>query len=74
MVTLGADGSVGVALAPATGNGVSLNRYDAFNVAPPGVQLDNRTTAARTIVNEVTGPNRNPDRGAARGAGPARPM
>ncbi|WP_339110152.1 filamentous hemagglutinin N-terminal domain-containing protein [Thioclava sp. GXIMD4216] len=56
VVTLGADGSVGVALAPATSNGVSLNRYDAFNVAKPGVQLDNRTTAARTIVNEVTGP------------------
>lgn len=55
-VTLGADGSVGVALAPATGNGVSLNRYDAFNVAAPGVRLDNRATAARTIVNEVTGP------------------
>lgn len=54
-VTLNPNGSVTVGIAPATANGVSLNRYSDFNVPAPGVQLDNRTQAARTIVNEVTG-------------------
>jgi filamentous hemagglutinin family protein len=54
-VTVNPDGSVTVGIAPVTRNGVSLNRYDDFNVAPPGLVLDNKTEAARTIVNEVTG-------------------
>ncbi len=54
-VTVNTDGSVTVGVAPVTRNGVSLNRYDALNVAPPGLVLDNRVEAARTIVNEVTG-------------------
>lgn len=54
-VTLGADGAVTVGVAPSTSNGVSLNRYNSFNVPTAGVALDNRAEAARTIVNEVTG-------------------
>lgn len=54
-VTLNADGSVTVGIAPRSADGVSLNRYDQFNVPQPGVTLDNRAQAARTIVNEVTG-------------------
>jgi filamentous hemagglutinin family protein len=56
-VTVGADGAVTVAIAPSSSNGVSLNRYDDFNVGPDGVVLDNQVVAARTIVNEVTGTN-----------------
>lgn len=55
-VTLGSDGSVTVGVAPApTRDSLSLNRFEEFNVPAAGVNLDNRTTAARTIVNEVTG-------------------
>lgn len=54
-VTVNPDGSVTVGIAPTTRNGVSLNRYTAFNAPKPGLQLDNRSEAARTIVNEVTG-------------------
>lgn len=54
-VTINADGSVSVGIAPVVSDGISLNRYDQFNVPKPGVQLDNRSAAARTIVNEVTG-------------------
>lgn len=57
-VTINADGSVSVGIAPVVSDGISLNRYDQFNVPKPGVQLDNRSAAARTIVNEVTGTSR----------------
>lgn len=57
-VTVSPSGSVTVGVAPATTDGVSLNRYNQFNVAPAGVNLDNRAVAARTIVNEVTGTSR----------------
>jgi filamentous hemagglutinin family protein len=57
-VVVNANGSVTVGIAPTTSDGVSLNRYNEFNVPKPGVQLDNRTEAARTIVNEVTGTSR----------------
>ena len=57
-VTINADGSVSVGIAPVLSDGVSLNRYEQFNVPKPGVQLDNRSAAARTIVNEVTGTGR----------------
>jgi len=56
-VVVNADGSVTVGIAGAP-NGISHNRYTEFNVPKPGVQLDNRTEAARTIVNEVTGTSR----------------
>lgn len=54
-VTVGRDGAVTVGVAPAGRSGVSLNRYDRLDVPKPGVRLDNRLEAARTIVNEVTG-------------------
>ncbi|MDO5528152.1 MAG: filamentous hemagglutinin N-terminal domain-containing protein [Paracoccus sp. (in: a-proteobacteria)] len=54
VVTLGQDGSVTVGIAPANRSGVSHNRYDRFDVNPPGARLDNRERAARTILNEVT--------------------
>lgn len=54
VVTLTADGSVTVGIAPTVSDGISVNRYDDFNVRAPGVDLDNRAVAARTIVNEVT--------------------
>lgn len=57
-VVVNGDGSVTVGIAPTKSNGVSLNRYDQFNVRKPGVQIDNRVQAARTIVNEVTGNSR----------------
>lgn len=57
-VTVNPSGSVTVGVAPATTDGVSLNRYNQFNVASAGVNLDNRSIAARTIVNEVTGASR----------------
>lgn len=57
-VVVNANGSVTVGIAPTTSNGVSINRYNEFNVPKPGLQLDNRTEAARTIVNEVTGTSR----------------
>lgn len=50
-------GRAEIAIAPASAFGVSLNRYSDFNVAPVGVDLDNRVQEARTIVNEVTGAN-----------------
>jgi filamentous hemagglutinin family protein len=62
-VTVGADGAVTVGIAPVTRNGVSLNRFDEFNVAEEGLSLDNRAEAARTIVNEVTGRNESTLRG-----------
>jgi filamentous hemagglutinin family protein len=62
-VTVGANGAVTVGIAPVTGNGVSLNRFEDFNVPEAGLSLDNRTEAARTIVNEVTGQNSSTLRG-----------
>lgn len=57
-VHVGTDGTVRVGIAPSSRNGVSLNRYDDFNVRKPGVRLDNRVEGARTIVNEVTSTRR----------------
>ena len=54
-VVINPSGSVTVGVAPGGSNGVSLNRYDTFNVPKPGLKLDNSNEAARTIVNEVTG-------------------
>ena len=57
-VVVNPNGSVTVGVANTTSNGVSLNKYKAFNVPTPGLELDNRAVAARTIVNEVTGPTK----------------
>lgn len=55
VVTLGAGGEVNVRVAPPAAGGLSHNRYDSFSVPKAGAVLDNRTAAARTILNEVTG-------------------
>lgn len=57
-VNLGQDGAVTVGIAPTNRSGVSVNRYERFNVKRSGVRLDNRQEAARTIVNEVTSTER----------------
>lgn len=62
-VNLGRNGDVTIGIAGAGRDGVSLNRYDQFNVPKPGVRLDNRREAARTIVNEVTGTTRSEMKG-----------
>ena len=54
-VVVNPNGSVTVGVAPGSSNGVSVNRYNSFNVPKPGLKLDNSAEAARTIVNEVTG-------------------
>lgn len=54
-VTVGADGSVSIAIAPVAAGGISHNRYSDFNVPEAGLTLDNREVAARTVLNEVTG-------------------
>lgn len=55
-VTISANGQVSVGIATADPSGVSMNRYERFSVPKVGVDLDNRTVRARTIVNEQTGP------------------
>lgn len=52
--TTNANGSVTVDIAPAGAGGTSLNKYSDFNVGLPGVNLNNTTVGAQTIVNEVT--------------------
>ena len=47
-------GQSNVLIAPATVDGISRNTYTEFSVVPAGVNLDNRSFAARTILNEVT--------------------
>jgi len=50
-----ANGKVTVGIAPVVRDGISHNSYTRFDVAPPGVDLNNVGVGARTIVNEVTG-------------------
>lgn len=54
-ITVGSDGHVVVDIAGATSDGVSVNRFDAFDVSEAGLSFDNRLVAARTILSEVTG-------------------
>lgn len=55
-VTTGAGGHITVGVAAAMG-GVSTNNYREFNVPRAGVDLDNSSARARTILNQVTGTN-----------------
>ncbi|WP_354681465.1 filamentous hemagglutinin N-terminal domain-containing protein [Cupriavidus plantarum] len=55
-VTTAAGGHITVNVAAAVG-GVSTNNYREFNVPRAGVDLDNSTARARTILNQVTGTN-----------------
>lgn len=52
-----ADGRIKVDIAPKNASGTSLNRYTNFNVPTTGVDLNNATVGARTIINEVTSTN-----------------
>lgn len=51
-------GKATISIAPTSGTGVSLNKYGQFSVGVAGVDLDNRSVGATTIVNEVTGSTR----------------
>ena len=52
-----ASGRITVDIAPKNTSGTSLNRYTNFNVPTTGVDLNNATVGARTIINEVTSTN-----------------
>lgn len=52
-----ASGRITIDIAPKTASGTSLNRYTSFNVPTAGVDLNNTTVGARTIINEVTSSN-----------------
>lgn len=52
-----ASGRITVDIAPKNSSGTSLNRYTNFNVPTTGVDLNNATVGARTIINEVTSTN-----------------
>ena len=54
-VTVAEDGSVLVDIASTTNDGVSINRFERFNVPEAGLAFDNRFVVARTILSEVTG-------------------
>lgn len=57
-VSTAASGQITVGLAPVTARGTSFNQYAAFSVPAAGVQLDNQSVGANTIVNAVTGTGR----------------
>jgi len=44
-----------IEIAPANASRISHNRYTQFDVGAQGVLINNRLSAARTIINEVTG-------------------
>jgi len=48
------NGPIAVSIAPSGPSGISHNTYTHFNVPIRGVDLDNRSVRANTIVNEVT--------------------
>lgn len=53
-VAADASGVSTVSIAPASLSGLSHNTYEEFSVPAAGVNLDNRSVVARTILNEVT--------------------
>lgn len=52
-VSITPDGHATVRIAPADPAGVSVNRYDRFDVGSGGATLDNGSAGARLIVNDV---------------------
>lgn len=54
-VAPGSGGRVRINIAPSNPSGTSLNRYQQFNSAKPGLEFQNAGVGARTIVNQVTG-------------------
>lgn len=57
-VTVNNNAPILVEIAIKDANSISHNRYDEFSVGIEGVQIDNRTQFARTIINEVTSTKR----------------
>ena len=57
IVTPADSGAITVQIAPTTTASISHNTYSSFSVPSAGVNLDNTTVRARTIVNEVTSAN-----------------
>ncbi len=57
-MTTGASGRPTISIAPVSPGGVSHNTYSQFSVAPVGANLDNTTTRATIIVNQVTSTSR----------------
>lgn len=55
IVTVQPDDHVVVDIAAPVSDGVSVNRFDSFDVSSAGLSFDNRFVAARTILSEVTG-------------------
>lgn len=53
-VSTDAAGVSTVSIAPSSPSGISHNTYTEFSVPAAGVNLDNRSAIARTILNEVT--------------------
>lgn len=51
------NGLIEIQIAPSKHDRTSYNRYSQFDVNDAGITLNNRETAARTIVNEVVGGN-----------------
>lgn len=68
--SLEADGKITVTIAPADVNAVSYNSYTNFSVPVAGVDLDNTTAGAGTIINEVTSTNPTMIQGAVTVIGP----
>ncbi|WP_295512698.1 filamentous hemagglutinin N-terminal domain-containing protein [uncultured Sulfitobacter sp.] len=56
-ITIGASGLVTVDIAPANAASISHNTYSSFSVPTAGVNLNNETVRAGTILNEVTSAN-----------------
>ncbi len=53
-VSVSPDGQITVDIAAANSDSISHNSYNKFSVSAAGVNLDNRTVQAETVVNEVT--------------------
>ncbi len=56
-ITIEGSGLVNVDIAPANSASISHNTYSAFSVPEAGVNLNNTTVGATTILNEVTSTN-----------------
>ncbi|MBL4799486.1 MAG: filamentous hemagglutinin N-terminal domain-containing protein [Oleispira sp.] len=54
-VSIDSAGREVINIAPANSSRISHNRYTQFDVGAQGVLINNRLSAARTIINEVTG-------------------
>lgn len=58
IVTINSNQPTLINIAPANSDSISHNKYDEFSIKTNGVELDNRSVFARTIINEVTSTKR----------------